>query len=94
VRYFPDKLSIGVLPDCRSIVFLCLLTDPLPHDVRAFVRRHTSVIVAEDSGRSFGYENRHVGGELERVRRAKRAFGAPRFLSLRRAWLLAGGRGQ
>jgi hypothetical protein len=30
VRYFPDKLPIGVSPDTRWHVFLYLVTDPLP----------------------------------------------------------------
>ena len=46
IRYFPDKLPIGVTPDGRSHAFLYLLTDPLPHDFRVFLRRHAELLRA------------------------------------------------
>ena len=130
VRFFPDKLPIGVSADTRSHVFLYLLTDPLPHDFRAFLRRHAELLRSLPTWtvrllvprsrhgeiqlyrRAFQEElamplNGKVGDELrwffrhgdtgipaeqERFRRARRAFGAPRFRALRRAWLLGGNR--
>jgi hypothetical protein len=39
VRYFPDKLPIGVLPTLDSHVFVYLVTDPKPMDFRLFLLR-------------------------------------------------------
>jgi hypothetical protein len=46
VRYFPDKLPIGVSPDGRKHAFLYLLANPLPHDFRVFLRRHAELLRA------------------------------------------------
>ena len=46
VRYFPDKLPIGVSPDGRTHAFLYLLVNPLPHDFRVFLRRHAELLRA------------------------------------------------
>jgi hypothetical protein len=46
VRYFPDKLPIGVTPDGRRHAFLYLLVNPLPHDFRVFLRRHAELLRA------------------------------------------------
>jgi hypothetical protein len=40
VRYFPDKLPIGVQPYAIPHVFLYLVTRPSPVDFRAFLLRH------------------------------------------------------
>ena len=45
VRYFPDKLPIGISPDGRTHVFLSP-RDPLPHDFRVFLRRHAELLRA------------------------------------------------
>jgi hypothetical protein len=130
LRYFPDKLPVGVSADTRSHVFLYLLTDPIPHDFRAFLRRHAELLrslptwtvrllvprsrhggfelyqrafqeelatpvnprLADELRWFFRHGDTCVRGEEERFRRARRAFGAPRFRALRRAWLLAGDR--
>lgn len=46
VRYFPDKLPIGVTPDERSHVFLYLVTRDVPVDFRAFLHRHAELLRA------------------------------------------------
>ncbi len=44
VRYFPDKFPIGVSADGRLHVFVYLLTNPVPHDFRTFLRRHAELL--------------------------------------------------
>lgn len=39
VRYFPDKLPIGI-DDLRRVLFVYLVTDPNPDAVRRFMQRH------------------------------------------------------
>jgi hypothetical protein len=46
VRFFPDKLPIGVTTDGRRHAFLYLLLNPLPHDFRVFLRRHAELLRA------------------------------------------------
>ena len=46
MRFFPDKLPIGVSPDGRRHAFLYLLVHPLPHDFRVFLRRHAELLRA------------------------------------------------
>jgi hypothetical protein len=46
VRYFPDKLPIGVTPDERSHLFLYLVTRDVPVDFRAFLHRHAELLRA------------------------------------------------
>ena len=46
VRYFPDKLPIGLDPDGRTHVFLYLVTRSAPVDFRAFLFRHAEVLRA------------------------------------------------
>src|SRR2546428_2899023 len=46
VRYFPDKLPIGLDADGRTHVFLYLLTHDLPIDFRAFLERHGELLRA------------------------------------------------
>jgi hypothetical protein len=40
VRYFPDKLPIGITDDQRTHLFLYLVTRETPVDFRAFLHRH------------------------------------------------------
>jgi len=137
-RFFPDKLPIGVSPDGRRHAFLYLLTNPLPHDFRVFLRRHAELLRAlpawsvqllvpvEPSDRDgrvqrladayehafrqelaapldavtanelrWFWETTAVAGttvEEQRMRRARRIFGTPRFRALRRALELDGHR--
>ena len=46
VRYFPDKLPIGVDPDSGRHVFLYLPTSTLPMDYRLFLLRHAELFHA------------------------------------------------
>jgi hypothetical protein len=46
VRYFPDKLPIGVAVDQRTHVFLYLVTRETPVDFRAFLHRHAELLRA------------------------------------------------
>jgi len=44
VRYFPDKLPIGVRRDADAHVFLYLVTRPSPMDFRLFLLRHVPLL--------------------------------------------------
>ena len=46
VRYFPDKLPIGLDPDGRTHVFVYLVTRTAPVDFRAFLHRHAELLRA------------------------------------------------
>lgn len=46
IRYFPDKLPIGVEPHSRRHVFLYLPTSPVPMDFRLFLLRHADLFHA------------------------------------------------
>jgi hypothetical protein len=46
VRYFPDKLPIGLDVDARLYVFVYLVTRPAPVDFRAFLHRHAELLRA------------------------------------------------
>lgn len=46
IRYFPDKLPIGVAGDGRTHVFLYLINRPTPVDFRAFLHRHAELLRA------------------------------------------------
>jgi hypothetical protein len=48
VRYFPDKLPIGVERDDRRHVFLYLVTRRVPSDFRAFLVRHADLLKVVD----------------------------------------------
>jgi hypothetical protein len=127
VRYFPDKLPIGLDPDGRA-VFVYLLTRDLPIDFRAFLERHaelwrrvptwtlrllvprhkTNAIpryeaavreqlatplepsVVEEFRWYVRARQRARDGVEERFDHAVRAFGAPRFQAVYRAWLERG----
>jgi len=128
VRYFPDKLPIGITTDRRTHVFLYLATRTPPVDFRAFLERHAELLrqlsdwrlrllvprhlteaikthetafreqiamplgpATRDELRWY-FQQRHAAGvaDEERFRRAFRAFGAPRFQALYRAWLERG----
>ena len=131
VRYFPDKLPVGVSLDGRSHVFLYLLSQPVVDDFRMFLRRHAELLRAlpawsirllvptgveaevvdayESAFREelatplhptvanelrWFYQSADVTSMVDgaRLRRARRAFGAPRFRAIRRAWLQDGDR--
>src|SRR5688572_5213132 len=44
VRYFPDKLPIGMQPHADSHVFVYLVTRPSPMDFRLFLLRHVPLL--------------------------------------------------
>jgi hypothetical protein len=46
IRYFPDKLPIGIAGDGRTHVFLYLVSRPTPVDFRAFLHRHSELLRA------------------------------------------------
>jgi len=46
VRYFPDKLPIGIQADRIDHVFVYLLTGPVPADFRVFLLRHAELLRA------------------------------------------------
>jgi hypothetical protein len=46
VRYFPDRLPIGLDPDGRGHVFLYLVTRKVPVDFRPFLERHAELLRA------------------------------------------------
>jgi hypothetical protein len=124
VRYFPEKLPIGLDPDGRTHVFLYLLTQDVPIDFRGFLERHAEVLralpvwivrllvpchkadaipvyqaafreqvasplrpaVVEDLRWYFRARRSPPTDTHERFDQAMRAFGAPRFQALYRAW--------
>jgi len=128
VRYFPEKLPIGLDPDGRTHIFLYLLTQDVPIDFRGFLERHAEVLralpawivrllvpchkadaipiyqaafreqvgsplrpaVLEDLRWYFHARRTPPRGPHERFDQAVRAFGAPRFQALYRAWLECG----
>lgn len=125
VRYFPDKLPVGIGTDTRTFVFLYLVTKPVPVDFRAFLERHAELwralpawglrlLIPHHLRRALDLFRRafreQIGTPLRsahveelrwyfharrdgvvtrdaRFERAARAFGAPRFRTLYRAWL-------
>jgi hypothetical protein len=48
VRFFPDKLPIGIAKDDGRHVFLYLVTRRVPSDFRAFLVRHANLLGAVD----------------------------------------------
>jgi hypothetical protein len=44
IRYFPDKVPIGVQRDHTDHVFLYLVTSPVPVDFRLFLQRHAELL--------------------------------------------------
>jgi hypothetical protein len=46
LRYFPDRLPIGVEPDASGYVFLYLVTRLAPVDFRPFLQRHAELLRA------------------------------------------------
>ena len=46
IRYFPDKLPIGVTADGRTHLFLYLVNRQAPVDFRAFLHRHVELLRA------------------------------------------------
>ena len=129
VRYFPEKLPIGLSPN-GEYTFLYLLTQDVPIDFRAFLERHAELfralpswtvrlLIAEHmtgavrlyevafqehlasplrpslvADLRWYFEARRAGmtGPDERFDQAVRAFGAPRFQALYRAWRERGDR--
>jgi len=128
VRYFPDKLPIGVDPD-GAYTFVYVVTQRGPVDFRAFLERHGELLrtvkpwtirllvpkhlsrVAPRYHAAFReqlatplrpanvddlrwyFRARQSGGrerDPERFDQAMRAFAAPRFRALHRAWLQRG----
>jgi hypothetical protein len=48
IRYFPDKLPIGVAKQGRRHVFLYLVTRRVPSDFRIFLARHADLLMGVD----------------------------------------------
>ena len=46
VRYFPDKMPIGMDPDGRTLIFAYLVKRSSPVDFRAFLQRHAELFRA------------------------------------------------
>jgi hypothetical protein len=130
VRYFPDKLPIGLDADGRTHIFLYLLTQDVPIGFRGFLERHAELLRALPAWTVRLLVPRHMSstiplyqaafheqlasplrprlleevrwffcarraapkGPHERFDQALRAFGAPRFQALYRAWRERGDR--
>lgn len=129
MRFFTDKLPVGVCADGRDYLFLYVVTRLLPTDFRAFLQRHALLLRAlpswtlrllipqhlraaqrlhesavyqelsaplrpgsRDELRWF-FETRRRSPDPDellndaRYRRARRAFGGPRFRRLYQSWL-------
>jgi hypothetical protein len=52
VRYFPDKLPIGMQPHADTHVFVYLVTRPSPMDFRMFLLRHVPLLRCCSDGQS------------------------------------------
>lgn len=127
VRYFPDKLPVGVDPE-GTYTFLYVVTRPGPVDFRAFLERHAELLRSlkawtirllipphfartakayhsafreqlamplrpanvEDLRWFFQARQKPGPRDEERFDHAERAFSAPRFGALYRAWLERG----
>jgi hypothetical protein len=125
VRYFPDKLPIGIDRDERTHIFVYLATRDVPIDFRAFLERHAELLRALPAWRLRLLVPRHLRDAIPayksafheqlasplrpvildelrwyvhargrapitsdlRFDHAARAFAAPRFRALYRAWL-------
>ena len=133
IRYFPDKLPIGLHSDGRTYVFLYVVHRAAPGDFRVFLYRQATLLRSlprwtvrllipphlhdvaavyqrtceEELGvrlapdtveelRWYFHQRRQAGTDPtnltdeRRYRRARRAFGAPRYRVLYRHWLLTG----
>jgi hypothetical protein len=134
IRFFPDKLPVGISAEARDHLFLYVVTRLLPTEFRAFLQRYSQLFRAlpswtmrllvpqhlraaqrlyqsavhqelseplrpgtRDELRWF-FETRRSSPNLaelmndSRYRRARRAFGAPRFRRLYQNWLEQGDR--
>lgn len=128
VRYFPEKLPIGIDTDRRSTVFLYVATQDIPMDFRAFLERYAELLRRLPSWTVRLLVPRHMTNAIpiyqaafreqltsplrrtvvdelrwyvhmrrapppgpdERFDLAVRAFRAPRFQAVYRAWLQRG----
>lgn len=128
VRYFPEKLPIGLDADGRTHVFVFVLVQDLPIDFRSFLERHAELLralpawtirllvpapkrtaiglyeaafqehlasplrpsVVDDLRWYFDARRRRRAGAEERFDQAVKAFSAPRFQALYRAWMERG----
>jgi hypothetical protein len=72
VRYFPDKLPIGVAEDGSQHVFLYLVTHPLPREFRIFLHRYAELFRALQAWTLRLLIPRHLTSAGERYRSALR----------------------
>jgi hypothetical protein len=128
VRYFPEKLPIGLDPDGRTHVFVFLLVRDLPVDFRNFLERYAELLralpawtvrlvvpahkssaipvfeaafhehvasplrpaIVDELRWYFGARGRRPADAKDQLDQAVRAFAAPRFQAIYRAWLERG----
>lgn len=72
IRYFVEKLPIGIEADGRTHVFLYLVTRRLPIDFRAFLHRHAEVLRTLARWRIQLLVPRHLAGAIPRYEAALR----------------------
>ena len=72
IRYFVEKLPIGIEADGRTHVFLYLVTRQLPIDFRAFLHRHAEVLRTVAQWRIHLLLPRHLAGAAPRYEAALR----------------------
>jgi len=72
MRYFVEKLPIGIEADGRTHVFLYLVTRQLPVDFRAFLHRHAEVLRTLARWRIELQVPRHLAGAVPRYEAALR----------------------
>ena len=125
VRYFPEKLPIGLDADGRTHLFVFLVVQDVPIDFRTFLERHAELLralpawtvrlvvpaakrtaialyetafqehlgsplrpsVVADLRWYFQARGQRPGDSEERFDQAVKAFAAPRFQGLYRAWM-------
>jgi hypothetical protein len=72
VRYFPDKLPIGIVAERGPHHFLYLITRQLPIDFRAFLHRHAELLRALPAWTIRLLSPRHLAGAIPRFQAALR----------------------
>jgi hypothetical protein len=72
VRYFPDRLPIGIHPEGR-VVLVYLLVDPSRDEFRAFLQRHAAMLAGLSAWTVRVGLPAHMAGLVERMQKDARA---------------------
>lgn len=72
VRYFPDRLPIGIHPE-RRVVLVYLLVDPWRDEFRAFLQRHVAMLAGLTAWTVKVGLPAHLGGLADQMQKDARA---------------------